>query len=509
MKLYLYLLVPLLLIVLSCSNNESAGSTTVGNGLASSVVVFEEKGINTQVKLYSKDSNDTFEYTVQSNDSGEFQVQELPYGEYHLEVLDTTLQLGRWIEAISINQSNPLPDTISLDSLQTLTVFATDSLKDQATKFVLAAPHKNLRVDTLKNYENQLIGLLFYDLAPGEYSSLSLTNSASALNTWKDISLTASSTNHLYLENSLDVSPRVLWSFPLIVGVSDSMVKHFGDIGTLRALIENQLERAQSVFSAPSIQGKIHFSVDSLYVFDGELSLENTPPPLGFAYKLLYSPFEVSPVGNWNETHRVGVNDFPDTELTSTFSMESQKTLSWLLGLFRGAHYSSTEEVSASKNLISNTAYNTANIVMSLRSNDSLSDYTISILNRNTNSWIWSSDTLSQKLASQIKIHYLNSDNLDLANVQTEIFGVAPGSFEVTNSTLYSHSSDSKGTVELEDLHFLNPETQALQYSNFLIKSTYAGHVYFHWFPHSELGLYSLQNSQSNTYIKNITIDSP
>ena len=71
---------------------------------------------------------------------------------------------------------------------------------------------------------------------------------------------------------------KPLWTVPLIVGITDSTVRYFGGIDSIRGKLGTYIDAINSKFDG-AFSGQIDFRVDSLYSFSNSSHEVNTPSP--------------------------------------------------------------------------------------------------------------------------------------------------------------------------------------------------------------------------------------
>lgn len=496
-------LLPLLLVLflLGCSSGTSVAGGSDNPDFLMGVVVASDNTPQRDVEVqlipsdYSPlDPGDVEIKNVRTNDDGSFRFDNIANGDYSVQVIDTVLNIGAVETNVSTDKNSSL--TVTLDSLGALAVLYDDSLDTDSGIVALKGTSILRTASEAVSYENSRRKLTFRKLPYGSFDNVEIVLGESTF-VQKDISIAPADTVSVFSESEDPSELRPLWEFPIIAGVPETMVSHFGTIEAVRILIENQLEETENRFNDPRLNGAYSFPLDSLYVITGKITDDVITPPDGFAYRLLYSPFEKSSVGNVNITQRVIIHDHQEKD-GGTFGDVSNLGVAWAMGLVRGAYYVAKEEVFEVNNPISSEGFTPEHTIMFLRGNHWL-DYSIELLNRSGASMPSDIGSFQNESVSSIELTITDSGATPLIGARVTLYGVVPYSLTVTETALATLITDANGKVRYS-ANYLNDAGSDLQYSNILLQIDSGNSVSYEWLPYSEVSTHFLQTGQTIYY---------
>ncbi len=506
MKLLL-LLLTVLLLACSSQNSVAGGTTSVGNGFVIASVTFKGNPVSVKVQLVPADhepdseiSSDIIESV--SNVEGVVSFENIQQGNYSLVVIDTVEQYGSIKKDITPSSDTEYLNHITLEKLGTVAYYLPDSLSAEKISVSVKGTLVCYETDLFIQYENEVKQVLFHNVPAGDFLISTIEMNDSTRLTVDTLSVYAAETTAVTYEDIVIDSIRPIWEFPLIVGVTSDIIYKYGNLQTVKILIEDHVFRAETAFRQEYFKGSISFTVDSVYVIKGRLDEENTLPPEGFAYRLLYSPYQKSPFGGWVTSNRVMVHDYSEMDQGGTFGYGSLFGLRWLMGMSRGAYYLTQEKVYAMYNTVSDTAYTPQKSVMTLESPDIWADYNIELINRN-GSYKENVNITQFRSAESLEITIVDSAGIPLEGAYVEIYGTRPFSYKVTEPALSSILSNSSGKIILET-PYLSTDRANIINSNMLLKINFQGTIQYNWLPYSEVSLSCIQ-TDSDTFYKQIT----
>jgi hypothetical protein len=492
MKFLILLASLLCFLMTACSpndTNDSSGTTVVENGIVTSRIDVDSTKGPLEVKLIplgytSDDSSDGKLRIVFTDSAGNFKFENLELGVYNIEVLSSDSSKGILLEGINVETGSLELGLMLMQPLKIINVTVPDSLGDEFLLQISGSTYLQSQSDFIQLEKNQRLFSFSNVPSSPKIGTLTLKTPRDILKNWEDVNTQEQNTLNLFF-GEVKSSLRPVWEFPLIVGVSDSMVTHYGGIDVLKNKIKTQLIMSQVVFEDPGLKGLVRFEIDSLYVFS-KIRDELALPPIGLAFRLLYSPFQKSEVGHWSTDKATMVLDAQESLTGGAFGKESYRMLSGLLALTRGAYTSTLEEVNFANNPVSNTGLIQGASVTNYRTETKTwTDYNIALINKANSSWKLSPDTLELQSTSGVQLNFKNSDKKARVGALVEFYGVSPGSNSVANNVLFSQTSDSEGLISFENSPFLNTAQNKMLYSNFLLKITHNTEVHYFWLPYS------------------------
>lgn len=274
------------------------------------------------------------------------------------------------------------------------------------------------------------------------------------------------------------------WHFPVIVGISDSILKHYGnDSVALHKLIENQFDQINISFNEAYIGGIIKFSLDSIYLITGSVDAENILPPKGYALRLIYDGFSEGTFGNWYASNRVASYSYSPLSEGGMFGDKGCIFLMWMLGLSRGCYYICESEVYAANNNVTGIDFKLNDYVMNSRSIDNWSSINSMLINYNNNSFNCDNEVLIRRFPDSISLKIENSNSLSLSNVKIDIYTVANHNHSVKDSVVYTGTTDNNGEFFFQNNPFIEIDKKSIKHHNLLIRTIYSGDTTYNWLP--------------------------
>lgn len=280
--------------------------------------------------------------------------------------------------------------------------------------------------------------------------------------------------------------PLYLWRYPLLVGVSDTTLKHFGNDSTVMiTLIKDHIKRVSDNFNMADISGSIEFSVDSVYFFSGNVSVEKIAVPSGYNARLLYEAFKDSneSVLSWNSSDRVGTYAISPSDEGGVFGDYGLAFLTAMLGWSRGAFYLTPCEVSGVKNEVNGVDFKLPAYVMNIDDFSNWSSTNSMIINFTGNDIQPSPDIATERLPKAISLRIVDSLLNPVSGVSVDIYVRTPFDNSVIDSIVYTGTSDSNGVYNFIENPFVDTSDTTTRYNNLLIRTIANIDTVFNWFP--------------------------
>lgn len=497
-----------ILLLLSCSGDRFAGGTTsVGNGMVSATIVYDGDPVRTTVLLVPTSFDPQIDDTVYikrkvSSDCGGVFFDSVSPGEYTVVVVDTIEGYGAVSEPISTTVDSSVNVEISLQKLSSVAYYFPDTLAVEWVSLAIQGTPIYYRSDSFQEYEQGMKQVLFSHIPAGDYL-LSTIETDKALMVRSDTLLVqGNDTTLISFDNSAVDTLRPLWTFPLIVGVPADLVSEYGGLEEVQNLVTAHVAKAEECFLGEEFKGIFSFPVDSIYEIAGTLVDNIVPPPTGFAYRLLYSPYEKSSYGGWNETNRVLIQDHGAHEVGGVWGETSLLGLRWAMGMARGALYIEYEKVTPTDDTLSGEGYTPPPSIMTLQSKSIWNPVNIALLNRNTNALDNSVYTRYLQNCDSITIVLKDSAGAPIPTASIELWGVNYYYNGFSSEAVATVTTDINGRVTLHMNPYLNSSGTKLQYTNFILAISSGEEHRYSWLPYSEVAYALLNKENKHFYIE-------
>lgn len=498
--IYKLLVLAALLILVSCGNEISGGSD---NPDFIAGVVLDSSGSpvsNVQIQCIPKNYHPTVKETnsppsAETDAQGTFSFRTEPGTYYTIEAYYSAEQ-----QAILSNLTSSSDTTLTLQAPGILSVELPSSLV--GNRVVIALPGTSF-IDTLPAtvLNDTIVAIKIAALPAGSYGNTLLIDGIQySLSSTLSIEA-AEETTLSVKEMSNTVKP--VWEFPLIIGVQEETMDHYGGIQAFRTLLVTQLAQAEEAFNDQRIKGILRLRVDSIYSYSGSFNEENSQLSDSIALRILYDAKSKSDIGNWNKKTRTIFHDHTEHSSDSLFSAGSLRQLMFELGLWRGCYYRSAMEVYSGNNPISYQAYEPSPTIMQQRSRTLWSDFSTELINHYGPNYSIEPDTIKFSSADTLQFSVTDTEGKPISGAAITLYGVAPHSLAVNTAATFHLTTDQQGKAQLTTGLFKGDKISIQSYSNALIVVTVENKSSYSWFPFEEVGLY-YQQTKETRYTKNL-----
>ncbi len=296
---------------------------------------------------------------------------------------------------------------------------------------------------------------------------------------------------------------KPIWRFSLIVAVDEQVSQHYGGLNATRPYIEAQLGDALHTFNNPSFfNGIIHFAIDSIYSYSGNVYDEMSGPFSGFDYRFLYdNELKDSPLkGDDLKANIIRfVNIYLVEEPSAIFDTSMTRILIPLLAELRGCLHLLMLNVDSTNNPVNNKGYYGLNSYMNVSYNSfyrqkSWDQYSINVLNHNATVIGSERDILYEAFPDYVGILVKSSDGSPLEGVEVEVYGSILDSDSVNSTAIFQDTTGANGALLFHDNPFEPDPGNTIKYGNLLVLALFKGDTTYSWFPLFEA---------SNAYFKN------
>lgn len=279
---------------------------------------------------------------------------------------------------------------------------------------------------------------------------------------------------------------KTIWHFPMIVAVSDSTLLHYGSDSTaLITLINNQINVASDIFNLAKIDGKVKFSVDSIYFFSDVPNTELVNPPLDYALKLIYDAAKQSTIGNalWGPETKAGIYSYSPDDPGGMFGDEGMKSLLWILARSRECFYIELCSVDSSKDAITGEGFYIPDYILNYESISNWSPTSEVIMNFTATDLQPTAHLAYKRFPDTISLQIEDSNLIPLSNVNVEIFAASYLEYTIKDSIAYSGITNGNGLFTLPENPFLNDSKNNPKHTNLLIRTISSGDTLYKWLP--------------------------
>lgn len=490
-----------LLMLLSCSGDIAGGSDnpdfiagivvdTLGNPLS-----------DVSIHCIPKEYRPTLKGAVtfpemKTDEKGSFRFKTEPGKTYSLEAYLSSTE-----QAIVSNLPSTSDTTLTLTAPGSLTVQI--PAKFAGSVVIVSLPGTSI-IDTVPvaTLNDSMSTISIAALPAGSYSETVLLNDSTFVLKTPLLIKPKQETTLLIQDKSDTIKP--IWEFPIVVGVHEETMLHYGGMLPISSKILAQLAEAERAFDDERIEGKIVFRVDSIYSYSTTFADENRELPDTIALRILYdAKTQSDDPGNWDKRTRTIFHDHREHNGDSLFSGASQKQLMFELGLWRGCYYRSAMEVLKEKNPISHTAFEPSPTIMQQRSSTLWSDFSTAMINYYGARYSIEPDTAKNSCADTIHFTVTGSDGKPLPGAAITLYGVTPHSLTVNTATTFHLITNQSGEALLSTGLYKGDNLTTLVYSNALVAVTIDNKSSYSWLPFDEAGLY-YQKTKETRYKKNL-----
>lgn len=540
MKKFYTLTFILFLIQFCCtSDNVSSGGTDVANGYANIQCVdsLGNKLVGVDVTLTGvviTENGDSSFYTDRqiSNSLGFVNFEEIPEGNYAITAINSEIDLGAIISKLTIYK-----DSTIINKLMTLKGRA--PIKGRIVNvnnysnisIIIPGVKGTIKPDSLGFYliDNMFVGeydVCYVSSNTVNYLNIHVSKEAADTIYIRDIifSESANSASHIYdfysksLSNAYQIEPqyyapqqeplwyedhnfnlveyikneddpKYIWRYPILVGISDTTLKHYGnDSSVMVTLIKDQISKVSANFNGADLDGEMEFAVDSVYFFNGDVELEKISVPDKYSVRLLYEAFRDSSqnFASWIASSRVLTYAYSVNDSGGVFGERGLRFLTALFGWTRGAYYLQQVEISSANNEVNGESLKLPDYVMTIRDYDNWSPTNVMVINFTGNELSPSSDVTSDRFPDSISIEFVNNQLNTIENVSVEIFGKDYQTSVVKDSILYSGITGANGVFDFIENPYVASDSTIILH-NLLIRSIYLNDTTYTWFPMYEI----------------------
>jgi hypothetical protein len=255
---------------------------------------------------------------------------------------------------------------------------------------------------------------------------------------------------------------------------------------SIKVLIKNQVEQAVKKFNTSDLlKGVLDFSIDSLYQFDGDVTVEINKPLTKFDYRIIYYADTQDRLSFYFTEPRTMFQ--ADTGI-GLFSQHNTDALAWEMGLARGGIGFEGFVVKAKTNPVNRQDYVGVTSFMNPPYNqNSLDRYTATVVNYYADSVYYGSNFVNRSFPKNITIAVCDTMGSPLANVPVKLYGIQRQTYTVDTPEVLSGQTDSNGKFVIYQNPF-NPNNAYLaRYRNFLVTASNDRDVAYTWFPVTDM----------------------
>lgn len=279
---------------------------------------------------------------------------------------------------------------------------------------------------------------------------------------------------------------KPLWHFTLLVGVSEQTVSYYGGLDSVETLAKNHVKGVTNKFNNQGVfNGIYRFTIDSVYQYTDDVTVETDKPMNGFDYRLLYDGYTAWGNGGWYYNTRTVCCVWSVTDGSGIFGQASVDVAAWEFGQARGAIPLSWIEVYAEKNPISNSDYDvTIESIMNYPYGvDIWDEASINLINYYSDEYYIKPNIINRAFPASMGIIAKSSKGVRLPGASVNLYGIKLVSSSVDKNPVLSGTTDSKGEF-IFPVNIYNPDSSDfIMYYNMLISLEFEGDTVFAWEP--------------------------
>lgn len=279
---------------------------------------------------------------------------------------------------------------------------------------------------------------------------------------------------------------KPLWHFTLIVGISGQTVSFYGGMDSVKILVEKHVNGITSKFNNPGVfNGIYRFTVDSIYQYSNDVTVEIDKPMTGFDYRLLYDGYSAWGNGGWYYDTRTVCRVWDVNDGDGTFGQSSVDITTWEFGQARGAIVLSWIEVDAANNPISHTDYNvTIESIMNYPYGINVWDEaSVNLINYYDDDYYLKPNIINRSFPASMGIIVKSSIGSDLPGASVNLYGIKLLSSTVDNSPVLSGITGASGEFVFPVNPYNPDSSDYLNYYNMLISVEFEGDTVYAWEP--------------------------
>lgn len=306
---------------------------------------------------------------------------------------------------------------------------------------------------------------------------------------------------------------KPIWRFSLLVAVDDEVSQYYGGLNFTTALIEAQLRDALHTFNNPSFfNGIIHFAIDSIYGYSGNLYDEMSSSFSGFDYRLLYDT-ESENAQLKGDKELIDIIRFSNIYLAEEpsliFDTSMTRILIPLLGELRGCLHLLMLNVDSTNNPVNGKGYYGLNSYMNVpyftRFRQKVWDeYSINIVNYNTTVIGSERDILYDAFPDYTGILVKSSTGSPLEGANVEVYGSILDSDSINSIPIFQGITGANGALLFPDNPFEPDPGNTIKYGNLLVLALFQNDTTYSWFPLFEASN-AYFNNPDTTFFKEVS----
>ena len=280
-------------------------------------------------------------------------------------------------------------------------------------------------------------------------------------------------------------SLKPLWQFSLLVAVKNTVSSYFGGIDAVKPKVIHQVGAAtKQINSADGLDGILHFSVDSVYIYTTSIPNEGSKTLGKFDYRLLYDTeytlrdkiIRFSYIYVWNTD--------PDKLFGTTYT----NIITKLLGEIRGALDQSFLTVDSADNEVNHIPFSVAPSIMSDPTKYTYWDaYSVSVINHNADTVKGERDILYEAFPDIMGMTVTDENGEPAHGADITVYGSELNTGSIDATPLVTGTADINGRY----LFSTNPfktSADAIQYGTLLLSAAYDGDTAYSWFAMNDAG---------------------
>jgi len=285
------------------------------------------------------------------------------------------------------------------------------------------------------------------------------------------------------------IHSQPIWKFSVIVGVNKLESNYYGGFGTTSWLISNQFSEVNTHFNSPGVfDGTFNFSVDSIYEFEGNSQDEVSPPPQGFAYRVIVDGVSTGTYGGWYgyPTNTI-MHNWSVTSWGGTFASYGTDALTHEFGHARGAIDLYALQVLADSNKVNGEAFYSDTSIMNTCYGISVWDlHSISIINNNADVVQTNVNYITSKFPNTMGIIVTDSSDNPLTGVSVRAYPIYWYTYSVDTISIYPGHTNSSGEFIFSSNPYVAGVTGYpwnIKFCNFLVQAIYNQDTIYEWMP--------------------------